>query len=162
MNRIDRLLRGWDFSFEKEDWYPPLWDALKGLSADQADWRPDGTEVNTIWEYVHHIIFYKERMLKKWTGEESKFPEGVTNDDTFAVESKSEEDWQQTLARLERVHRTLRDKLAALSDGEPDEAMGGKLEDWADGLIRHDAFHAGEIILLRKMQRSWPSRRSFE
>ncbi|WP_123041750.1 DinB family protein [Cohnella candidum] len=163
MNRVELLLKGWDFSYGEEDWYPPLKHALNGLTAAQADWRPEGFQVNSIWQNVNHLIFYKERLLKRWTGEETEYPSGVTNDDTFAVPSTEESDWQETVARLERVQQGIRGKLAALSETELETAIPSrKLEDWAHSLIRHDAYHTGEIIQLRKMQGSWPARRSFE
>lgn len=37
MNRTKSLLQNWDFCYDKEDWYPPLADALKALTAEQAD-----------------------------------------------------------------------------------------------------------------------------
>lgn len=163
MNRIELLLTGWDFCYDREDWAPPLGDALKGVTAAQADWKPEGFAGNTIWETVNHLIFYKERLLRRWTGEEKEYPAGVTNDDTFAVPENSEAAWQETLARSERVHRQLRDKLAQLSEADLENAIPGKnLEEWMHSLIRHDAYHTGQIVLLRKLQGSWPARRSFE
>lgn len=163
MNRIELLLHGWDHSYDKEDWAPPLLDSVKGVSAEQADWRPEGSEVNTIWANVNHLIFYKERLLKRWTGEETEYPKGVANDDTFAVPDKSETAWRETVARLERVNAAIRKRLASLSEEESEDAGPiQKLDEWISGLTRHDAYHTGEIILLRKLQGSWPARRSFE
>jgi hypothetical protein len=163
MNRIEVLVQGWQFSYDQEDWYPPLLDALKGVSAAQASWKPAGSVVNTIWENVNHLIFYKERLLKRWTGEETEYPPGLTNDDTFSVPSTDEESWQDTLARLDRVHRGIGERLAALSEADLDDAIPSrKLDAWAHSLIRHDAYHTGEIIMMRKLQGSWPARRSFE
>jgi hypothetical protein len=66
MNRVELLLHGWDHTYDKEDWYPPLFDALKGVTADQAVWLPERFESpSTIWGNVNHLIFYKERLLKK-------------------------------------------------------------------------------------------------
>lgn len=59
MNKIELLLHGWDSCYEKEDWYPPLTDALNGLTAEQANWRPEGEHVNTIAENLNHLIFIK-------------------------------------------------------------------------------------------------------
>jgi hypothetical protein len=101
MNKIELLLQGWDHSYDKEDWYPPLLDALQGISAANANWRPVGAASNTIWENVHHLIFYKERLLGRLMGKETANPAGITNDDTFVVPSKEESAWQDTLARLE-------------------------------------------------------------
>ncbi|WP_276354910.1 DinB family protein [Cohnella caldifontis] len=163
MSRIERLLQGWDYAYDKEDWYPPLADALRGIDAAEAAWKPESSSVNSIWQTVNHMIFYKERLLKRLTGEETEYPKGVTNDDTFSVDETGDQAWNETLARLDRVHRGIREKLAGMNDAELDDALpGGKLEGWADSLIRHDAYHAGQIILLRKLRDTWPANRSFE
>ncbi|TJY40937.1 DinB family protein [Cohnella pontilimi] len=163
-NRVELLLHGWDHAYDKEDWYPPLLDALKGVTAEQAVWLPQGFDsLSTIWGNVNHLIFYKERLLKRWLGKETGNPLGVTNDDTFAVPEKSEAAWQETLARLDRVHKEIRHKISAMKEEDfdqslPDHTIGRAL----NSLIAHDAYHTGEIILLRKMQGSWPARRHFD
>ncbi|MFC5472278.1 DinB family protein [Cohnella suwonensis] len=163
MKKREWLLNGWDTAYDKEEWYPPLADALRDVTAKQASWRPDGNHVNTIWETLHHLVFYKERLLKRLTGEEKEYPEGVTNDDTFAVASATEKDWQLALSQLSEVHLGLREKLAGMTEDElvtkiPHREVGV----WLQQLIVHDAYHAGQIIFLRKLQGIWPERRSFE
>ncbi|CAG9614998.1 hypothetical protein BACCIP111899_04232 [Bacillus rhizoplanae] len=163
MNRTESLLQNWDFCYDKEDWYPPLADALKVLTAEQADWRPAGEHANTIWETVEHLIFYKERLLKRITGEESQYPEGLTNDDTFAVASKTESDWEATQNRLKSVHLGIRERITNLNVDQLQALVTNRpLDEWLNSLILHDAYHTGQIILIRKLQGSWPSRRSFE
>jgi uncharacterized damage-inducible protein DinB len=165
MNKIELLLHGWDSCYEKEDWYPPLSDALKELTAEQANWRPEGEHVNTIWENVHHVIFYKERLLKRMTGEESDYPEGLTNDDTFAVGVTSEENWQESLTRLKSVHHGIRARIAGWKEEDYEYVFPNRtqpLSRWVNSLITHDAYHTGQIIFIRKLQGSWPSQRSFD
>jgi uncharacterized damage-inducible protein DinB len=162
MNKIELLLQGWDSCYEKEEWNPPLTDVLSGLTAEQANWRPVGEHVNTIWETLNHLIFYKERLLKRLIGEEIDYPVGVTNDDTFLGASTSEEDWQNTQERLKAVHLAMRDQIAALTENQfehpiPTTTIGL----WINNLILHDSYHTGQIVFLRKLQGSWPSRRSF-
>ena len=33
---------------------------------------------------------------------------------------------------------------------------------WVNSLVLHDAYHTGQIMFIRKLQGSWPSRRSFD
>jgi uncharacterized damage-inducible protein DinB len=165
MNKIELLLHGWDSCYEKEDWYPPLTDALNELTAEQANWRPEGEHVNTIWESVHHLIFYKERLLKRMTGEESDYPKELDNDDTFAVGSTSEGEWQETLTRLKSVHHGIRDRIADWEEEEFERIFPNRSQSvgrWVYSLIIHDAYHTGQIMLIRKLQGTWPSRRSFD
>jgi uncharacterized damage-inducible protein DinB len=163
MNRNELLLNGWDSCYEKEDWYSPLADALNGLTFEQANWRPEGEHVNTIGETVNHLIFYKERLLKRLTGEESEYPPGLTNDDTFLGANETEEEWQRMLVRLKNVHQGIRDRIAAWDDAQFDNKIpttpAGK---WVHSLILHDAYHTGQILYIRKLQGSWVARRSFE
>jgi len=163
MNGKEALLQGWDAAYGKEDWYPPLADALSGLSVEQATWRPAGERVNTIWETVMHLIFYKERYLKRLTGEENGYPEGLTNDGTFAIPEPTDENWTDSLTKLKAIHFGIRDRLANMEEDRLNEKIPQtEIGAWALSLSLHDAYHAGQIILLRKLQGSWPSRRSFE
>jgi uncharacterized damage-inducible protein DinB len=163
VNKIELLLQGWDSCYEKEDWYPPLKDALNGLTIDQANWRPGGEPINSIWETVHHLIFYKERLLKRLTGEEAEYPSGVTNDDTFVGATASEQDWRDTLLRLKAAHQGIRDAVAGWDDEQFERMIPNTVAGrWVFSLITHDAYHTGQIMLIRKLQGSWPSRRSFE
>ncbi|NOV02143.1 DinB family protein [Paenibacillus planticolens] len=164
MNKIELLLHGWDSCYEKEDWYPPLTDALKGLTVEQANWRPAGEHVNTIWETVHHLIFYKERLLYRMTGQETEYPDS-TNDDTFVVEDSSSEAWEETLARLQAVHQGIRERMARWEESDFEHIYPNRMHpsgSWVNSLILHDAYHTGQIMLIRKLQGSWPSRRFFD
>jgi uncharacterized damage-inducible protein DinB len=164
MSRIDLLLHQLVHSYDKEGWYPPLRTALTGLTAEQASWRPTGEAVNTIWETVNHLLYYKERLLERLLGNNPAYPAG-SNDDTFAVNAASddEEAWQATVARAEAVHRGLHEVLAAKAEAEldgptPENPLGILIAN----IIMHDAYHTGEIIQIRKLQGSWPARRSFD
>jgi uncharacterized damage-inducible protein DinB len=164
MNRMQLLLHGWECTYDKEDWYPPLRDALSGLTAKEASFRPAGEAANTIWENVSHLLYYKERLLHRLSGTEFS-NDADTNDDTFTPSggADDEEAWQADLLRMENVHRQIREKLASLTD----EAFDQPLPTTPTGLsvmsiILHDAFHTGQIVQIRKLQGSWPARRSFE
>ncbi|THF81183.1 DinB family protein [Cohnella fermenti] len=163
MNKMELLLHGWDSCYDREDWYPPLKDALNGLTWEQAAWKPRTARVNTIWETVQHLIFYKMRLYLRLTGEESEYPEGISNDDTFGVPVQDEAAWQEALQRLDTVHQAIRALLEDMDKKDferriPTTPIGL----WVNSLILHDAYHTGQIIQLRKMQKSWPAKRSFE
>jgi uncharacterized damage-inducible protein DinB len=99
------------------------------------------------------------------TGEESEYPEKLTNDDTFAVGSTSESDWQETLAYLKSVHQGIRDRIADWEEEEFEYIFPNRSQSvgrWVNSLIMHDAYHTGQIIIIRKLQGSWPSQRSFD
>lgn len=161
MNKSDFIRLNWEICYDKEDWFLPVAEAVAGVTADQAHWRPAGERVNTIWETLNHLIFYKERLLKRMTGEETAYPEGVTNEDTFKVESAGQEAWEKTVERSHAVHLAIRERIASFQDGDWDNAVPGRqLDTWLNSLALHDAYHAGQIVQLRKLQGSWPAQRS--
>lgn len=161
MNKSDLVRLNWEICYDKEDWFLPVAEAVKGVTAEQAIWRPDGGHANTIWETLNHLIFYKERLLKRITGEETAYPEGVTNEDTFKVDEAGEEAWEATIQRSHAVHLAIRERVASMQDDDWEKAIPGRrLDTWLNSLALHDAYHSGQIVQLRKLQGSWPAQRS--
>ncbi|WP_339278528.1 DinB family protein [Paenibacillus sp. FSL W8-1187] len=160
------LEKAWEFAYSKEDWSPPLQTALEGVTEEQADWRPQGAAANTIRETVHHLIFYKEAFLRAWRGESDTAADGVTNTDTFhaAGIGAEEASWEETRRRLGQAHAAIG---AIVREWEEDSlyekriGKGSEAGTWVNSLAVHDAYHAGQIILVRKLQGSWAPTRSF-
>lgn len=164
MNRVEILLHEWECTYDKEDWYPPLKDALAGLTAAQASWRPQGEAANTIWENVSHLLYYKERLLHRLQSTEHA-GSAETNDDTFAPSGgpEDEEAWQTAVQRMGDVHRRIHEHLVSLPNDAFDQIVPGKPVGLSViSLVLHDAFHTGQIVQIRKLQGSWPARRSFD
>ncbi|WP_336517675.1 DinB family protein [Pollutibacter soli] len=160
MQKKQILEHFWRAASEKEGWYPPYADALKDVSAEVADWRVEGKASNTIWETVVHVIFYKERLLKRLKGEKDEKIE--TNDDTFVITDHSPEAWPLTVHKLFSVQKELLDELGKLSEEDLDkplykEPIGAQYMN----LIVHDAYHTGQIIMILKLKGDWPDHRSF-
>ncbi|HEX6226519.1 MAG TPA: DinB family protein [Chryseolinea sp.] len=160
MQRKDILIKGWDFAMDVEGWYPPLKAALKGVDSHQAYWKPEGEASHTIGELVIHLLYYKKRFLyrleqKEWTIDIK------SNDETFQNASYATLDaWPSLVNELQSVNISIREKLSRLQDQDldkplPKDPVGGQILD----LIMHDAYHTGQIILIRKLHGSWPSER---
>ncbi|KWX73356.1 hypothetical protein AMQ84_22920 [Paenibacillus riograndensis] len=161
-NKIsDVLLQNWDYVMDIEDWAPPLSAALEGVTSEQAVWKPQGEAGNSIWETVNHLTYYKERLLIKLKGL-PKLPEAESNDATFTVTESGEEAWEQAVAKLKQVHASLREVIEALEEGAYDWGGSGHAPgEEVMSLILHDSYHTGQIVLVRKLQGSWPTNRSF-
>lgn len=161
-NKISEvLLQNWDYVMDTEDWAPPLADALNGVTREQALWKPEGRAANSIWETVNHLTYYKERLLQKLKG----LPQtnhADNNDGTFTVTESGEGAWEQTVQRLKDAHAGLREIIEALGEGAYDWGGSGHAPgEEVMSLILHDAYHTGQIVLIRKLQGSWPSTRRF-
>lgn len=62
-------------------------------------------------------------------------------------------------ARLHEAYRAFRDAVSRLSDADLGRPMPGDAEPLGEllaGMLEHDAYHAGQIMLLRKLQGSSP------
>lgn len=155
------LLRNWDYAMEEEDWSPPLKTALDGVDVEQALWKPQGAAANSIWETVNHLLYYKERLLRKLQGL-PKLPDLESNTATFTVTDTGEQAWKQTVERLKQVHAELREIISSFGEEASERNGSGHAPgEEVMSLILHDAYHTGQIVLVRKLRGSWPSTRSF-
>jgi uncharacterized damage-inducible protein DinB len=153
------ILNNWEATYEKEDWYPPLKIALDGLDSTQADWKP-AKNVHSVRELVNHLLFYKDRFLHRL--KQLDYPvTAESNHDTFLGGPDVDKiSWEELVARLGHVHRQIRQQLESLGDSDFDKSLPEKsVSSQALSLILHDAYHTGQILLLRKLQDSWPEQR---
>jgi uncharacterized damage-inducible protein DinB len=157
--RVALLLAAMDRACEVEHWFAPLHAAVAGVTAEQALWRP-APGSHSIRALVHHLVFWKEHQLHALRGEPAT---GVaSNEATFGErDAGDEEGWRALRERLLAAQAALRAEVAALDDADLDRPFGSSPSLGAAllGLIGHDAYHAGQIVLLRKLQGSWPPSR---
>ncbi|WP_037288605.1 hypothetical protein [Saccharibacillus sacchari] len=132
------LQQSWDSCLDQEEWFPPLEQALQGVTAKQAVWKPLDGPSNCIHETEN-------------------------NTGTFNVEDASEAGWAASKEELYRLHR----ELSALFEKSDIDMLGRKFSDGGTlgGGIRtlamQEAYHIGQIVMLSKMQGVWPATRSF-
>ncbi|KKI91339.1 hypothetical protein WQ54_15455 [Bacillus sp. SA1-12] len=156
MKRNEFLLNVLDSTFDKESWYAPFRHAIEGLTAEQAGWKPSGEATTSIWENVNHLTYYKERLAANLEGRE--WTQHLDGDETFFLTDQSNDDkeWKKVVERSENAQLNLRQALSNISDDElTQQSLEGKLLD----IMLHDAYHTGQIMQVRKMQGSWPSKR---
>ena len=154
MSKIDVLIEQHTACYDADGWFVCLRTALHGVTAEQAGWKPAGVD-NSIHETVNHLIFWNERWLQRYRGELNK-PEDVENKGTF---KSDEADWQRTLVKLWSLMDEWRDKLAVITDEKLTQFVNAEYQaPWTSPLAHqniHNAYHIGQIVLLRKLQGSW-------
>lgn len=162
MSTKDVLIQQHIACFEKNDWFVAAKNALHGLTAEQAAWKPDGAD-NTIWEEVNHLFFWNERYLQIWRKELSD-PQDVENNGTFVSDetdsfASDETNWHETTENLFRVMAEWEAELEAATDEQLNAPITEKYQrPWYTALANqniHNAYHTGQIVLLRKLQGSW-------
>ena len=138
------LLEQLHSTHDKAEWFVPANTAIEGLTAEQANWS-DGKN-HSVGQLVNHLIYWDRRSLEKFKGEPQEKYSG-NNDDTFKFDPKQ---WNDSVKQLDRV----------MTDWEKavESADDAKLKDWYSTIAHvgtHNAYHIGEIVMVRKEQGSW-------
>jgi uncharacterized damage-inducible protein DinB len=156
LDGVNMLRSQQNATWDEEGWFVPLATAIDGLVARDAAWKPPGEAGNSIWECVNHVNYYNKRLLCQLTGE--SFNGEADNDATFGrPHPEDEAAWQATVKQTHVIADGLRRMLAERPDADP-QGQASLWEELPNHLL-HDAYHTGQIILLRKLQGSWPAKR---
>lgn len=145
--------------YQKPAWHGPnLRSALRGVSMEEAAWRPAKGRHN-IWEIAVHAAYWKYTVTRRLTGSNKhSFPERGRNwfarDGAKPAKDGAERRWKSDLALLAKMHRELCHTIAGVKDADLMRAAKGSrplaVRNIA-GIAMHDVYHAGQIQLLRKL-----------
>jgi hypothetical protein len=120
--------------------YPAVLEALAGVTAAQALWKPAPTQ-NSIWQIVEHLVASKEwqiEMLEK----------GEADPPVWIEPAGDEAAWQASLARLKDAHQRLKGAIEAVPEADLLEVP---VPGWGRTLLElilssgpaHEAHHSG-------------------
>ena len=136
---------------------PALAEALAGLTADEADFRPFAG-AHTIRELVFHLDFWIEETRRRIEAPPDDRPDPETDWPSGKVaKGRQDATWKAALAHLEESHRRLKATVLALDEAGFDRRVAGSdptLRGMLLGLLQHNAYHGGQIVLLAKAARS--------
>jgi hypothetical protein len=153
---IDLLLRLLDEGYDKKAWHGPnLRGSVRGLSLEEACWRP-GTERHNVWEVVVHAAYWKYIVRRRLLGEKKgSFP--LKGSNWFARPVvRTAKAWRSDLDLLEETHRSLRAAVAAFDPARLAVTPAGSTVSnlaMVSGVAAHDVYHAGQIQLLKRLAR---------
>src|SRR5580658_10183916 len=138
-----------DEAYEKRTWHGPnLRQAIRGVTAKQAAWRP-GPGRHNIWEETLHAAYWKYAVRRRIEGgKRGSFV--LKGSNFFARPEKgkaNEAAWRADKELLEQEHRALRATIGKIL-GTP---RGAKFLGQIYGVALHDVYHAGQIRLLRRL-----------
>ena len=149
-SRVDDVLAALRAAFEKNGWHgPTVLGSVKGLTAGEAARKPRHAH-HSVHELVDHITYWEAVVLRRYLGPGQK-------------PSRGRGDWKPPAApladsvrRMQEGHRALVAAIAALRDEDLDRkvktASGLRpLVEVLHGVAAHDAYHAGQIRLTRKL-----------
>jgi uncharacterized damage-inducible protein DinB len=123
---------------------------LKNIKSNQAYSKP-AANLNSIWEIVNHLVSWRETVLKRMQGETINEPK---NNFFEPVKENSGEAWRNTLTRFEKSQQMWLQFLSRLDDKSLEKYYSQSKYTYYDlmlGILQHDAYHLGQIVLLKKM-----------
>ncbi len=154
---LDPLLADLRRIYTGNAWHgPSVLDAIRGVTAMQASARPIPNGHN-IYELTHHIGAWIGEVTSRLQGNKP----GMPSDGDFPPAATKVDDnaWAELCARLERRQAGLIETVASFDAGRLDEAVEPKNKGkdgpvsyraLLSGLAQHSAYHAGQIMILRK------------
>jgi uncharacterized damage-inducible protein DinB len=151
MRESERIARLLELTFDGQAYHgPSVRQALKGIDVSLADRRPEGG-VHTIRELVHHItseLRYARALLQ---GNAEPWVEGQT---TWPIPpAASDAAWAHELGDLDDANRLLVRDVEQLDEAVLDEPILQVRRThyvMLHGMIQHNAYHAGQISILKR------------
>ncbi|MBC7935002.1 MAG: DinB family protein [Rhizobacter sp.] len=149
MKENQRLKKLLDDHFSGDPWIDvPLLKSLDGITAKDAARSIHG--LNSIWQIVHHMTCWRETILERVKGKKIPSPA----DNYFAlIEDLSSKAWVNAIKRLKESQKDLQHYLS-VEFTDPDVSPEGSSYtryELLQGILQHDAYHLGQVILIRKM-----------
>lgn len=120
--------------------------AVANLTDQQASWT-DGKGNHSVGQLTYHLLFWTRRDLQKLRGvTPAKF--NGNNDQTFTDFDPKQ--WADTVHQLDQTLTEIEKLVASASDEQ--------FAKWAPtvaAISAHNAYHIGEIVMVRKEQGVW-------
>jgi uncharacterized damage-inducible protein DinB len=162
MSEIDELISDLERGHAGDPWHGPSRAAvLSDVSAEEAGWCPPGG-VHSIWEIVLHMTGWTGEMASRLRGAPPRLP--AAGDWPAIPPAATDAEWQHALKALDVAHRELVDALREMNPASLGERMGiardaplgtgVSYRTMLRGITQHDAYHTGQIAILRKLFRS--------
>ena len=150
MNETKRILSLFKKLYDGSPWIDiNITSVLQNISAEQASKRVV-KNCNTIWEITNHLIDWRLNVLQRVQGKIIKTP---GNNYFEPVTDTSEKNWADTLQRLSVVQKDWIEFLGKVDLGELEKVYTPNSMTYyenIDGIIQHDVYHLGQIVLLSK------------
>jgi len=143
--------------FTKSGAHVDLFDALSGLSWEQAGQKQAHFPYN-IWQLTEHIRITQFDIVEFCRNPEYESPDWPSGYWPQSGSPRDSSEWQETLARIKADHEAFASWLQQ-EDADIlkrfDHGTGQSLFNEALLIIDHNAYHVGQIILIRKLNGWW-------
>ena|SRR5947208_4046345 len=118
MNIKQILLQQFGSSYDTNGWFVATKNAIAGMTAEQAAWKPEGSD-NSAWQLLSHMNYYNGAYLERFQGRTFEY-DIEENSETF-TQSASGEDWPKEVERFEKLMDEWRSVIESADDSKFDE-----------------------------------------
>jgi hypothetical protein len=150
------LIGLFDEAYSRKAWHGPnLRASIRGVTADEAAWRP-AAKRRCIAEIVTHAAYWKYAVRRQLTGAaRGSFP--LKGSNWFPIgRSFDVAKWSACARLLDDEHRALRATVLAVRPRDlherPPTSKYTRVT-LIQGITAHDVYHAGQIQLLKRLRR---------
>ena len=151
MSRGQRVAEAIERSVSGPVWHgPSLADLIGDVNADDAAEHPVAG-AHSIWELVLHLTAWTEIVRQRLVSHTAV--EASPEQDWPPVPEQSADAWRAAVERLKDAHRELATDVSALDDSRLIGRVPGREHTvlaMVHGIIEHDAYHGGQIAILKK------------
>ncbi|OKP89014.1 DltD domain-containing protein [Paenibacillus sp. P3E] len=135
-------------------WYVTFTESVQGLSEDEALWKAD-EDSNSIAELVQHLLYWNQTWQTRYLeASVHAVPSVESNNLTFQLPQSTSFEQLQT-----RLLEVLLDWQRLLTERQLAEDVlefpGSQWWEIVGNVTTHNAYHIGQIVFIRKLQKSW-------
>lgn len=134
-----------DACFDQSAWFASAKSALENLSNEDAVWKPND-EIHSVCEIISHLNFYNHKCLQRFNGVK------IPKDSVEIAETYSNEDWQNVLNRFNSIMSDWKTLFENTDDAKLEE---GDISPMLAHFNIHNAYHIGQIVIVRKLRGNW-------
>ena len=158
MSEVLRLIDQFKRAHDGDPWHgSPVKDLLAGVTAAQAAAAPPNG-AHSIWALVLHMTAWRNEVAARAMGKPSGNP---AEGDWPQVGDPAPERWAAALAALDASHENLATVVGRLAEARlleptndprnPATGTGVSYYELLHGIVQHDAYHAGQIAVLKRV-----------
>jgi hypothetical protein len=144
----------------KAEWFVPVNTAVAGLTPEQARWIPKSEgpnnpapEDHSVGMIAYHLLYWNNAALAQLKGEKVS----TTSDNNETFNKFDAATWSDTVKKLDESLTALEQLVEAA-----DDARIAKIAGTIAHISTHNAYHTGEIIMIRKLQGSWDPKKGVQ
>lgn len=156
-NEISRLIEMFRSAAHGKTWHgQSVWETLQNISAEEAASHPI-PESHSIWDYLLHLINWREYTVRTLLDDEPYIVDLNTEKDWTTITDFSQEAWESALELYKKSTDELSEAIKTIDDSKLEEVVWEHKFTFytlLHGVIQHDIYHSGQIVLLKKMLKS--------